>query len=71
MPRAQAAMRGAACAVVGILAAALYDPVWTSAVRDVRDVAAVLIGFLLLVIVRAPPIGIVLLGAAYGLAGAA
>jgi chromate transporter len=70
MPRAQAAMRGAACAVVGILAAALYDPVWTSAVRDVRDVVAVSIGFALLVGVRAPPIVIVLLGAVYGLAAA-
>ncbi|MFX8809265.1 chromate transporter, partial [Acinetobacter baumannii] len=31
-PLAQAAMRGANAAVVGVLAAALYQPVWTGAV---------------------------------------
>jgi chromate transporter len=54
-PAAQAAMRGANAAVVGILAAALYDPVWTGAVRDPRDFAAALAGFLLLTVWQAPP----------------
>jgi chromate transporter len=36
---AQAAMRGANAAVVGILAAALYTPVWTSAVLTPADFA--------------------------------
>ncbi len=35
-------------AVVGLLAAALYDPVWVSAVRGPPDLAIGLIGFVLL-----------------------
>lgn len=69
-PAAQAAMRGANAAVVGILAAALYNPVWTSAVIDGPDFAAALTGFVLLTAFRAPPILIVLLGAATGVARA-
>jgi chromate transporter len=45
---AQAAMRGANAAVVGILAMALYDPVWTSAVTAPRDFLFALAGFLAL-----------------------
>jgi chromate transporter len=37
LPSAQAAMRGTNAAVVGILGAALYKPVWTSAVLTPRD----------------------------------
>jgi chromate transporter len=51
---AQAAMRGANAAVVGILGAALYDPVWTSAVLTPRDFALALAGFLLLTVWKAP-----------------
>jgi chromate transporter len=47
-PTAQAAMRGTNAAVVGILGAALYNPVWTSAVLTPRDFALALMGFLLL-----------------------
>jgi chromate transporter len=39
--------------VVGLLAAALYDPVWTSAVRGSLDLAIALVGFTLLVAWRA------------------
>ena len=39
-PAAQAAMRGTNAAVVGILGAALYHPVWTSAVLTPRDFAS-------------------------------
>jgi chromate transporter len=53
-PAAQAAMRGANAAVVGILGAALYDPVWTSAVLSPHDFALALAGFLLLMVWKAP-----------------
>ena len=65
-PAAQAAMRGANAAVVGILAAALYNPVWTSAVLDARDFAAALAGFLLLTVWKMPPWVVVLGLAAFG-----
>ncbi|ARQ58916.1 UNVERIFIED_ORG: chromate transporter [Rhizobium etli] len=63
-PAMQAAMRGANAAVVGILGAALYSPVWTSAVLSPRDFALALTGFLLLTVWKAPPWIIVLLLAA-------
>ena len=65
-PLAQAAMRGTNAAVVGILGAALYDPVWTSAILDRRDFALALIGFVLLTVWKAPPWGVVVLMAAGG-----
>ena len=60
-PAAQHAMRGANAAVVGILGAALYDPVWTSAIVDAGDVTVALAGFLLLSTGKAPPWMVVLL----------
>ncbi len=54
-PLAQAAMRGANAAVVGVLGAALYSPVWTSAILSPADFALALTGFLLLTLWRAPP----------------
>ncbi|MBB3591024.1 chromate transporter [Rhizobium sp. BK529] len=60
-PLAQAAMRGANAAVVGVLGAALYNPVWTSAVLTPVDFALALSGFLLLVVWKAPPWIVVLL----------
>lgn len=60
-PAARHAMRGANAAVVGILGAALYDPVWTSAIGDAGDVAVALAGFLLLSAGKAPPWMVVLL----------
>ncbi len=54
-PAAQAAMRGTNAAVVGILGAALYNPVWTSAVVTPRDFALALGGFLLLTVWKLPP----------------
>lgn len=54
-PAAQAAMRGANAAVVGILGAALYDPVWTGAVFSPRDFALALAGFLLLTLWKVQP----------------
>ena len=55
----RAAMDGANAAVVGILAAALYDPVWVGAVARPRDVATVAVAFVLLVASRASPVLVV------------
>ena len=63
---AQAAMRGSNAAVVGILAAALYNPVWTGAVLTPRDFALALAGFLLLTVWQLPPWGVVVLLAGAG-----
>jgi chromate transporter len=69
-PAAQAAMRGSNAAVVGILGAALYNPVWTSAVLTPRDFALALVGFLLLTVWKMPPwIVVVLLAGAGVLSG--
>jgi chromate transporter len=65
-PAAQAAMRGTNAAVVGILGAALYNPVWTSAVSSPRDFALALAGFLLFAVWKMPPWVVVLLLAAAG-----
>ena len=45
-------LAGVNAAVVGLLAAALYDPVWISAVHDGKDFAIALIAFALLVAAR-------------------
>ena len=63
---AQATMRGTNAAVVGILGAALYNPVWTSAVMSPRDFALALAGFLLLTVWKSPPWVVVVLLAAAG-----
>lgn len=71
--RAQSALQGANAAVVGILGAALYAPVFTSAIGDARDLALALACFVALTMWRAPPWAVVAAaaagGAALGLAG--
>jgi len=62
----QAAVSGINAGVVGILLAALYDPVWTSAIHDRWDVATALIAFGLLVVAHAPPFLVVLLAGIVG-----
>ena len=52
---AQAALRGTNAAVVGLLLAALYRPVWTSAVHTPADFALALGLFALLVLWKWPP----------------
>jgi chromate transporter len=47
-------LAGINAVVVGLLASALYDPLWVSAVRDHQDFAIALVGFVLLVAARAP-----------------
>lgn len=65
-PAARSAMRGANAAVVGILAAALYDPVFVTAVVDARTFVLAAVCFVLLVGLRLPPWSVVLVGAAGG-----
>jgi chromate transporter len=59
-PLAARAIAGINAAVVGLLAAALYDPVWISAVRGPLDVAVAAIAFVLLVAWRASALLVVL-----------
>ena len=47
-PSASAALAGVNASVVGILAAALYDPVWLSGVHDLADAALAVAAFALL-----------------------
>jgi len=63
---AQSLMRGANAAVVGVLGAALYSPVFTSAIADPRDFALALAGFVALMAGKAPPWLVVVLSAAGG-----
>ena len=63
---AQAMMRGVNAAVVGLLGAALYNPVWTSSVREPGDFALALVGFVLLIAWRAPPLVVVIVSAIGG-----
>ncbi|MGB6965856.1 MAG: chromate efflux transporter [Xanthobacteraceae bacterium] len=65
---AQAVMRGVNAAVVGILAAALYNPVWTNSVNSSHDFAVALAGFILLTVWRAPRLAVVVFGALAGMA---
>lgn len=59
-------MRGANAAVVGILGAALYSPVFTSAILNMRDFAVALAGFVALTVWKAPPWLVVALSAIAG-----
>jgi chromate transporter len=67
-PDAQALMRGANAAVVGILGAALYDPVFTSAVVSPAAFALALVCFVLLMAWKAPPWVVVIVAALGGIA---
>jgi chromate transporter len=64
-PDAQAALRGVNAAVVGLLLAALYHPVWTSAIEGAADVALALVAFGLIAFWGAPA-WVVVLAAAIG-----
>ena len=54
-PRLQSALWAINAAVVGILLAALYDPVWTSAINSATDFTAAIVCFGLLQLWHAPP----------------
>jgi chromate transporter len=62
----QAALRGINAAVVGLLLAALYDPVWNSAIKSHLDFGLALVAFGLLMFWRLPPWLVVLLTALGG-----
>lgn len=65
-PAVQRAVGGINAAVVGILGAALYDPVWISAIHSKADFALALAAFGLLVHVRLSPVWVVGLAAVAG-----
>jgi chromate transporter len=67
-PSFQAALRGINAAVVGLLLAALYHPVWTSAIHAPADVALGLVDFALLVFWKWPPWVVVVFSALGGAA---
>ena len=62
-PRTQAALAGVNAAVVGLLLAALYQPVWTSAIFSARDFGLALIALVALMVWKLPP-WLVVLGSA-------
>ena len=64
----QAALRGVNAAVVGLLLAALYDPVWTKGIGGSADFALGLVAFALLVVWKAPSWLVVLVSAVGGAA---
>jgi chromate transporter len=65
---AQAALRGVNAAVVGLLLAALYNPVWTSGILAPADFALACVAFLLLFMWQTPPWLVVVLTALGGAA---
>ena len=64
--RFRAALAGINAAVVGLLLAALYDPVWVSAIVTPADLALALAAFAMLAWWKAPPWLVVIAGAAAG-----
>lgn len=64
--RMQAAMMGLNAAVVGLLLAALYNPVWTSAIHQPTDLALALVALLALTWLKLPPWLVVIASSAAG-----
>jgi chromate transporter len=62
----QSALRGVNAAVVGVLLAALYNPVWTAGIIGPYDFALAIAAFLLLYMWRTPPWLVVAFGAVGG-----
>ena len=65
-PSARAALAGLNAGVVGLLLAALYDPVFTSAVRGPRDLALAVLAYAALTVLRWPAWAVVLACAGFG-----
>jgi chromate transporter len=63
---AQSALRGVNAAVVGVLLAALYHPVWTAGILAAGDFALAIAAFLLLFMWQTPPWLVVVLCALGG-----
>lgn len=66
-PKIQGALVGINAAVVGILLAALYDPLWTTTILEPMDFALAVILFVMLVFWKLPPWVVVVAGAAGGM----
>ena len=62
-PAMRSVLKGVNAAVVGLLLAALYTPVWTSAIHAPADFAIAAVALLLLASWKAPPWLVVILGA--------
>jgi chromate transporter len=62
----QAALGGVNAAVVGLLLAALYDPVWTNAIFGAGDFALAMIALVALMVWKLPPWVVVLAGGVAG-----
>jgi chromate transporter len=69
-PAMRSVLKGVNAAVVGLLLAALYNPVWTSGIHASTDFAVGIIAFLLLTLWSVPPWLVVILGAAVASAAA-
>jgi chromate transporter len=67
----QSLMRGANAAVVGILGAALYDPLFTTGIVGPGSFSLALVCFVLLIAWKLPPWAVVLVGGAGGIVLAA
>ncbi|MGD8192730.1 chromate transporter [Brevibacillus ginsengisoli] len=65
-PKFQGALTGVNTAVVGILLATLYNPIWTSSIYGSKDFVLAAVLFSLLVFWRTPPWAVVLAGAVGG-----
>ena len=65
-PRTQAALIGVNAAVVGLLLAALYHPVWTSAIDRPQDFGLALLALVALMFWKLPPWLVVIAGGASG-----
>lgn len=65
-PAIRAAMDGVNAVVVGVLLAALYDPIFTSSVHASRDLAVALVAFAMLVFWRLSPLWVVIFAATAG-----
>jgi chromate transporter len=65
-PAVQAALRGVNAAVVGLLLAAFYQPVWLTGIRNAGDFGLAVAAFVLLFLWRTPPWLVVLLCAIGG-----
>ncbi|MCY4368891.1 MAG: chromate efflux transporter [bacterium] len=65
-PEVQAVLRGVNAAVVGILLAALYDPLWSSAILGPEDFGLALVALGLLAFWKLPPWMVVIVTAAGG-----
>lgn len=64
--RTQAALRGVNAAVVGLLLAALYQPVWRSAIYEVQDFGLALVALIALMFWKLPPWLVVMASGAIG-----